>query len=667
MTSMASYPYERLDRSKREIRLLCILPELKSLDYQGVECVMRHFPLDASPRYNALSYVWGTSPNKESITINGHAIEINQDLEVTMRGLRYIQSHSIPPMKFWWIDVLCIDQKDDGEEGEKSWQVQRMRSIYESAGAVFVWLKEGYFSNEYSARAIEIIYEEIKDLSFAGCSTLGDLNSQRRKYLDEFICRLTFEDRREDISSMPFFTSATKALGTQMGSDTEGRQRMPPEIPIETLIEFFANPWWKRVWVQQEVAASKQVFFVCGRHFVPWISVVSVWYMLRLFFYHIMIGYPGDARYTSWANVVIWPAIKFTTPIILAWERTTLDSVGASLRELLLNNITASVPESSDPRDKVFAMLGLANDPEKHGIVANYSEAAQVVFGKVTKGLLESDLEILEHCIGVDLDIDIHSRVAAPSWVPEWFVKLSPIRDSNGMPQPGFIDLSNSSLSRTLSDNEILDLGGNLYDEVKIVGNVLPTELRIIFTDDSSVLSNLETMRGWLLEIKDRFTPVTSSSSRIGSEGNFVDSHASGYKSHQDVEEALWKLPIVGGHWEDEDLLLLRNEYLVLTGGIDPPIAVEIPKWREERSRRYRHHLILYASGKSWFISSKGYLGLGRPSISPGDHIAIFDDLSTPFVIRRGENSMFRLIGPAQVHGMADSGPIGAHLKISLY
>jgi hypothetical protein len=142
----------------------------------------------------------------------------------------------------------------------------------------------------------------------------------------------------------------------------------------------------------------------------------------------------------------------------------------------------------------VFAILGLANNTEKHSIIANYSEAATVVFEKVTKGLLKSDLKILEHCTKVDLDIDIHLRVAAPSWIPEWFVKLSPIRDSNGMPQPGFINLFNSSLSRTLSDNKILNLGGNLYDKVKIVENVLPVKLRLIFNNNSFVLSDLETI-----------------------------------------------------------------------------------------------------------------------------------------------------------------------------
>ena len=41
--------------------------------------------------------------------------------------------------EFWWIDALCINQ-DDAEE--KNEQVRMMRSMYEKATNVWVWLGE---------------------------------------------------------------------------------------------------------------------------------------------------------------------------------------------------------------------------------------------------------------------------------------------------------------------------------------------------------------------------------------------------------------------------------------------------------------------------------------------------------------------------------------------
>ena len=35
-------------------------------------------------------------------------------------------------------------------------------------------------------------------------------------------------------------------------------------LPIDPIKALFGRPWFKRVWVGQEVALSKEVFFVCG-------------------------------------------------------------------------------------------------------------------------------------------------------------------------------------------------------------------------------------------------------------------------------------------------------------------------------------------------------------------------------------------------------------------
>ena len=281
---------------------------------------------------------------------------------------------------------------------------------------------------------------------------------------------------------------------------------MSPDIPTSALIAFFSHRWWRRVWVQQEVAVSKQVYFACGLNFIDWFSVVSVWYMLRALYYEMTIGHLGDIRYISWATLVFSLAIKFPTPVVEAWQHTTLFSDGISLWNLLLNQISVSALESSDPRDKVFAMLGLANDPEKHGIIADYTEPAQVLFARVTKAMIkEHGLGVLEYCSGLDLDVESHSRIATPSWIPTWFVKLSPIRDSNGIQQSGFIDKSNSSLNWIPSANEILTLGGHFYDEIKTTGSVLSPDLRLETANDSSASLSFETISKWLLEIKEHY------------------------------------------------------------------------------------------------------------------------------------------------------------------
>jgi hypothetical protein len=99
---------------------------------------------DFQPRYEALSYTWGSMENPETVFMetslcasleNGAipaTLQVGQNLASALRHLRY--SHRSRKL---WIDALCINQSDDTERGE---QVKRMACIYKLANRVVVWL-----------------------------------------------------------------------------------------------------------------------------------------------------------------------------------------------------------------------------------------------------------------------------------------------------------------------------------------------------------------------------------------------------------------------------------------------------------------------------------------------------------------------------------------------
>src|SRR3984957_21189675 len=66
------------------------------------------YPLDPSfapvPRYEALSYVWGTSPSQTAICIDGRSLAIKPKLEAELRHLRLPKQGSRPG-----VDAVCID------------------------------------------------------------------------------------------------------------------------------------------------------------------------------------------------------------------------------------------------------------------------------------------------------------------------------------------------------------------------------------------------------------------------------------------------------------------------------------------------------------------------------------------------------------------------------
>jgi hypothetical protein len=107
----------------------------------------------------------------------------------------------------------------------------------------------------------------------------------------------------------------------------------------------------------------------------------------------------GDVAYTLQVEIACNPVHRFTDPFFHAWFGYIEHGNARSLCLLLWNQIISSTQECSDPRDKVYALLGLANILGKYGISANYAEPARDLFIKVTRATMqELGLRVLNLC-----------------------------------------------------------------------------------------------------------------------------------------------------------------------------------------------------------------------------------------------------------------------------
>ncbi|KAK3656792.1 hypothetical protein LTR56_002773 [Elasticomyces elasticus] len=137
------------------IRLLRIIPCLNG----QISGELAIFSLSHAPRYAALSYSWGAGdqssvalnitesvndrqtiekPDQESCRLKGALLEsmtITRDLQ---NALRRLQRHNVD-LGWFWIDAICVNQ---AHPAERSNQVSMMRSIYQQANHVYVWLGE---------------------------------------------------------------------------------------------------------------------------------------------------------------------------------------------------------------------------------------------------------------------------------------------------------------------------------------------------------------------------------------------------------------------------------------------------------------------------------------------------------------------------------------------
>ena len=191
-------------------------------------------------RYEALSYVWGSLTDKESIICNGGSLAITHGLLHAMRHL-----HSKGGHRTLWIDAICINQSDDQE---RSTQVPLMKFIFLRASSVLIWLGRG---NPEMFELLQLWLQGYTD-QFTNMNLLG-----LQGYSDQF--------------------TDMNQLGLQGYSDRFNKKTKKTlfEGPaFERLAEFIdfllLQPWWHRTWTFQEVCLARNAEILWGNRSIPW-------------------------------------------------------------------------------------------------------------------------------------------------------------------------------------------------------------------------------------------------------------------------------------------------------------------------------------------------------------------------------------------------------------
>lgn len=165
--------------------------------------------------------------------------------------------------------------------------------------------------------------------------------------------------------------------------------------PPHLLDPFFARPYFSRVWVVQEVALSKSIAMVCGDTAVEWTGLMQGEYMRQI--------------YTS--------SYYETFPTLFRLGRQHYLGVATLLDALSLGRSC----NASDPRDKVFGLLGIVSEESR--LPANYSLSTAEVYTQIVMHLLKDQQWGLDVILGNLCHRSHESRVQIkdlPSWVPDW-------------------------------------------------------------------------------------------------------------------------------------------------------------------------------------------------------------------------------------------------------
>lgn len=519
-----------------------------------------------SAKYIALSYTWGDPDDKQRISLNGKDLEVTKNLHVALRYLR----RPTEPIALW-IDAICINQSDDDE---RTHQVKQMLDIYKRAAQVYIWMGEGI---ENMDAAISLMTRAKYYMSPDGMGLEGLV----------------------DLAQSRWRSDAWKAVA-----------------------ELLQRPWWSRAWIIQEVAYGNDPLVICGHDRFSWelldfmgtwrrvINQIT-WTLLR----KDMDFYCGDFVHAS-GRLEFLVEIRADLPV----ARDRLETVLGGVRR----------SEATDPRDKVFAVLGLLNDDVKLCEV-DYRKSVRQVYIEAAAGILKqtNSLRFLSWTHNITERRGYHGRPdGLPSWTPSWTMSENDILQlqSSGEPQAGKSLYSATQDSRhaasCIGGRGTLQVLGFPIDVLKDVSPVCDSR-SAVFDGPASLWVNsvlYETFQSLIEEMT----------------GGKPDPECK--EMYIQLLPIFWRL-ILADQWQGARLGQTPIE-LPRVGQIPPRSFDEIFKLRAAVSS-YEYQCAF--RWRTLFVSRQS-VGLAPPVARPGDIVFAILGCEVPYLIRKCDGG-YRFLG----------------------
>ena len=611
--------YHPLDQATNEIRLLTVLPAPSTRD--ELNCDLRAVALDHRPRFEAISYAWSDISQRQSLVLNGQSCSVSQNLA---DALCHFRNRETPILL--WADQLCINQHDPEE---RSQQVCLMAQIYRQALRVRIWLGKAGPQNE---KLMEILSGKV-DIT------------------DDAI----LSSSRGRVDAMSF-----------------------------SLLTILLNrPWWTRLWVLQEVVLAREAHLYCGPQNVNLLDVLLTSQKLdavnnsvtrtsspestlertqfirtlhrRMEIFSFLKDLQEEAelaeehRETQATQASQFAqATQATQPLLFEGEASDDDlTYGYFLRILL----RCRSHFASDPRDKVYALLGLLPERIVSEISPNYSQSAESVFAHTTRLILRhtQSIFILHFAVG------FASRAGGPSWAATFASFRGSTEEAQFRLRMQVLELFDISIgtepSLSLLNNDLLLLRGLRLDAVSYKTEGIP------FGRPTSVDSLVSTLTEWSAQIRHAL-------STLGLLADCIEWNETGPARF--FKEA-FICAVVGGTIPIEGSSFVR---LLESSDFDPSYSQSFNQFFDSalpdllyqenvREDSLSNHLIKHLHGKCIFITEKGLIGVGPAAVRLGDEIFILAGGKLPFIL--GPTSFredhYVLVGDAYVHGLMQGLP----------
>ena len=518
--------------------------------------------------YEAISYCWGNCLSKTNIILNGLKFMAPSS---AVTPLVYFRQSAKP--RFVWIDALCIDQTNDRE---KEHQVAMMGAIYVSAASTLVWLGVSQ-DDEKTKHAVRFCSNPAQRIV-----SEPQQSGIRIEELDQ-IC--------EEIS-------------------------LPDDYDYSVLEIIFDSPWYSRTWVVQEVALAKRATCYIGQFSIP-----SPIVMMASFWANECTRQIG--RVESQSLIRAQSNISMACGILSLEMHSTFQS---GLLDLLTLTRRA---EATDPRDKIYGVLGLTRRARTgrelpDGVVPNYKKSVRSCMRDATRVMIQETVTlraIASPLRYVSLDHRFRDE-AWPSWVPRWYASdrhnidrlcVEMFSADDGVPL-------STQLLNVADDHDLPIVEGFILDRVK---NTFPMLIQY-FEGVPHFTMSLQIMCILL-----------------------------GFATMQSFIWFLIAEQIDRERIKEGDLRIERFANWVQESQDPGTVAGRNTEISGQELYRRASQIMDACSGQAMFLTSSGLKGPAHASVQEDDIVVILYGSNSPFVLRQ-ESEHYQLVGPCYVQGVMD-------------
>ncbi|KAK2761021.1 het domain-containing protein [Colletotrichum kahawae] len=572
--------------------------------------------------YETISYVWGNPERTQRISCNGMYMSITDSLHGALKRLRLTHSS-----RRLWADQICINQDNVSEKSE---QIPLMDIIYRNASRVLVWL--GNDNHGIAAEAFRLV----KDLGVAFGLHQGQPNLGHD-------------------------------LSNKLGHLVNSRDLWSP------LRELTRLPWFTRVWVVQEIGGKAPGTLFWGEAYIDWEILYSVCKAIN-----------GEHHLRKQVDVQT-PKITYMYRRFIEPDRTIANR-HANRFSFLYELHRSRHLVATDPRDRVFAMLGhysIRNglNQKLREMNADYTKTVEQVFTDVASRALVGDdsslltLAAVQHhslpssrgSMAIELadcaDYCSLSPNGLPSWVPDWRLYQSHILSEPTSPHHA-AGRSQPDL-RADEDSKTLHIKGVIVDIVAACSE--PFRPREFHVNGSE----------WSVAIQEVWRDVCGQSSGFNLSKEYLPNRQL-FQGGEIEGLALFAYvqtlsnACVATAWQDnnhpyesiptQQWFAHGVSYLIrAAAGDSSSYAVSddnYNKLRESAAGGDAAKWARAANGAScnrkFARTRDGYYVLGPRVMEPGDVICVLYGGKMPFCLRPWGKKNYLLVGECYVHGIMD-------------